>query len=1322
MSIPLFDSVKVNTGKPLDSKYLNVNNLPYSDVNEVNNAIPLTQRHVGLTVNINNVEYWYGNGVNAGDLILKGSAGADGEINTASNIGSGTTIFKQKVGVNFEFRTLSGGTHINFVTGDTLGIHTTGLLSIESFNEYSASTKLIAGNNIQLVNTPSGITISSSGGTVSNGTYWNTADTTILTDPVLIDIKDILMFDMGDGTNRKEFYLGDLNATLGLIYLSYDTTSGAFYVQADVNNRILFDTSLQANEIKSSNNLEITGSDSKTLDINSFKVIRSRMPNVFGALYEINQNNQSTDKASLIIKAGDGAGEPAHFGINQGGIFTERSNVAQIHIGSNTDSRLYRFINWNDANTPTSGFREEINASDWILTDYNTTKKGYQYAADYSAGFEKHSLVDVNYVTGITSTLGGEIDTSLFWKTSGTTNITNDVNISSSYGSVKFDSLNSSVSLHAENNGIVEIYGGSITDGSDPYVGIYVDKSNIVGQGQICLIHNQVGNILFSSANTSLRISSGVLISPSTFRGVEYDIDYSGSFSKHSLVDKHFVTGITSTLGGGGGENYWKISGTTNITDAGGSNIIANDDSYINITNQLESTGLAVSSSSAGSTVGMVNYDITGNNGVTFILDLDNVSGYGAGAIFSDERTVKKGIEYGGNYFAGFTDRSLIDKGFLTKYALKSNALNTVTGLTTFVAPNATGSILLRSHTAENLEWSDISIGSGSIIIGMDTDAGGESTQFGFLQPANRVVFSDFRTIKKGIEYMTSGYETTDLSLTSRGYVLGAKTYAGTQTMLSSGLALRNPANSFSYTFIGAAITANRNITLPLLTGNDTLVTAAFSQTLTSKTLGSGTIFSVIPTINDGIKFTFNPNATVAGINVGAHTADPSTPVAGDIWYQSTTGRLMGRQGSTSYELVGYSLIRNSGTAVTQRPAMNINNGLIAFDVTTGTSVQWGGNLSQDTNLSGLGLHSLTMNDFSTLQIQPTGAIDFNSKTATVSIGSFVNQENWVSLALLSDRITVQGTHAEFQGVVYASDYSATYTNRSLVDRGYVLSITTPFVTGATNLGTTGNAIFSAKNGRNLEFKKLVAGANVTLTPTSTGITISSSGGGEGGSGEANDGVNIGSGYQIFKQKSGTDLEFRTLSGNSYVNLVSGDTLGINIIGLLSSSSFNTYTGNTATQINSKLATSAFNTYSGNTATLINNRVLTSTYAAYTGNTATQINSKLATSAFNTYSANTATAINNRLLTSTYAAYTANTLTTINSKLATSAFNTYSGNTATQINSKLATSAFNTYSGNTQTQINNKLNTSAFAGLTKITVGTVAPSSPNTGDLWVDTN
>lgn len=55
----------------------------------------------------------------------------------------------------------------------------------------------------------------------------------------------------------------------------------------------------------------------------------------------------------------------------------------------------------------------------------------------------------------------------------------------------------------------------------------------------------------------------------------------------------------------------------------------------------------------------------------------------------------------------------------------------------------------------------------------------------------------------------------------------------------SSRLIVRNPANTFSYLFAGSAITANRTITLPLLTAGDTAVTQAFAQPLTNKTINA---------------------------------------------------------------------------------------------------------------------------------------------------------------------------------------------------------------------------------------------------------------------------------------------------------------------------------------------------------------------------------------------------------------------------------------------------------------------------------------------------
>jgi hypothetical protein len=89
--------------------------------------------------------------------------------------------------------------------------------------------------------------------------------------------------------------------------------------------------------------------------------------------------------------------------------------------------------------------------------------------------------------------------------------------------------------------------------------------------------------------------------------------------------------------------------------------------------------------------------------------------------------------------------------------------------------------------------------------------------------------------------------------------------------------------------------TTDRVWTIPDLSGDMTFVGLTGTQTLTNKTLGTGTVFSVIPTINDGITFTFNPNATVSGLNVGAHTADPSSPVNGDVYYDSTNNLLRAR-------------------------------------------------------------------------------------------------------------------------------------------------------------------------------------------------------------------------------------------------------------------------------------------------------------------------------------------------------------------------------------------------------------------------------------------
>lgn len=72
MAIVLSDNIKTNAPKPTDSRYLN-NLTPYTGVTQANTLIPSGTRYIGLTVNINNVEYWYKDGISDSDLVIKSS-------------------------------------------------------------------------------------------------------------------------------------------------------------------------------------------------------------------------------------------------------------------------------------------------------------------------------------------------------------------------------------------------------------------------------------------------------------------------------------------------------------------------------------------------------------------------------------------------------------------------------------------------------------------------------------------------------------------------------------------------------------------------------------------------------------------------------------------------------------------------------------------------------------------------------------------------------------------------------------------------------------------------------------------------------------------------------------------------------------------------------------------------------------------------------------------------------------------------------------------------------------------------------------------------
>jgi hypothetical protein len=93
--------LKVLNPQSVDNKYLSGGTTPYTSVANVNAFIPQAIRHIGLTVNILGVEYWYRDGVLDGNLVVKTTSGGV--------IASGERIEKYIVQAN------------SFVIGDVVG-------------------------------------------------------------------------------------------------------------------------------------------------------------------------------------------------------------------------------------------------------------------------------------------------------------------------------------------------------------------------------------------------------------------------------------------------------------------------------------------------------------------------------------------------------------------------------------------------------------------------------------------------------------------------------------------------------------------------------------------------------------------------------------------------------------------------------------------------------------------------------------------------------------------------------------------------------------------------------------------------------------------------------------------------------------------------------------------------------------------------------------------------------------------------------------------------------------------------------------------------
>lgn len=95
---------------------------------------------------------------------------------------------------------------------------------------------------------------------------------------------------------------------------------------------------------------------------------------------------------------------------------------------------------------------------------------------------------------------------------------------------------------------------------------------------------------------------------------------------------------------------------------------------------------------------------------------------------------------------------------------------------------------------------------------------------------------------------------------------------------------INDTSSTHQYVFGVAELAADRIVNLPLLAADDTFVFAAFAQTLTNKTLGTGTAFSAVPTGLDASTTAkgISEFATAAEFRTGTDTG--RSLVVSEVW------------------------------------------------------------------------------------------------------------------------------------------------------------------------------------------------------------------------------------------------------------------------------------------------------------------------------------------------------------------------------------------------------------------------------------------------------
>jgi len=267
-----------------------------------------------------------------------------------------------------------------------------------------------------------------------------------------------------------------------------------------------------------------------------------------------------------------------------------------------------------------------------------------------------------------------------------------------------------------------------------------------------------------------------------------------------------------------------------------------------------------------------------------------------------------------------------------------------------------------------------------------------------------------------------------------------------------------------------------------------------------------------------------------------------------EYWFKNGTanGNLVLKQDSTK---ANQSALVDTASAL--RTLANTKQGALSLTTTgtSGASTLIGNTLNIPQYSGGGGAVSITANTATGARVTPspiTGAGVISNDTFTVNTRARL-QKVIDSLDYYQDTLFVSNTFTSGVPLTFTNvDYDSIFVKRlvagtdiSLVqnaDSSVTINASLPVGSGeintASNLGASGASWYKQKVGVDLQFRKVIAGSNISISENTNDITINASTGGE-----VNTASNVGVGEGVYKQKSGVNLEYKSLIGNTGVSI-----------------------------------------------------------------------------------------------------------------------------------------------------------------------------------------